>query len=1105
MLEEHKYGDVNDATDDRTITTGFGYNLTSWIVALPSNKSVYSGLGIADASKVSSTDYYYDVVNNDASGCSQISTNQTPVKGNMTRAVYWNKDGINPEKRIAYDTYGNPVCTRDANGNTSTISYDASRTFPRISTNPLGHQFTTQYYGVDGVVADKGLYGQVKSTTDPNNAVSSFEYDVFGRQTLATQADGFWRRTQYLNFGSVNSQNVRTDNSLGLWSESYFDGQGRTYKTRERGPDNKVIIRETKYDERGAVAQSSFPYFENLETARYKINIYDALGRTTQTYNQAEKSSSTVLACYQKGVKVTIDPNNHRKRETYDVYGRLIKVDEYTGTYAICSTDVLTPYATTSYRYDVMGNLTSVTDAKNNRTTMVYDTLGRKTSMQDPDMGVWGYHYDANGNVRFQSDGESQLLNLQYDALNRLVYKLYPDQTFSEYTYDETFSSNSKGRLTTMSDASGITKYYYDPMGRNTTLTKAIGGASYNLISGYDGLGRIKSLQYPDNEIVNYTYNTGGSLQQVGSFATYSGYNALRQKGTVTYGNGVSTSHQYYPANNRLYSITANSPTQGGLLNTSYTYDNVGSVKGITDYLPNGTRNQGFLYDELNRLTSAQGGYGTLSYSYDHIGNMLTKDGVTLAYNHATKPHAVTSTTSGRSYLYDDNGNMTSDGVRTIVYNYDNMPTSINGSAVSLVYDGVGARAKKITSSGTKIYLGKFYECIGGVCGKYIFAGEERVALKTPTQTLYYHPDHLGSTSVATDAAGNKVEEIAYYPFGKSSADAGSAGLNHKFTSQELDEETGLYNYGARLYDPEIGRFLSADTIVPNTSNPQSFNRYSYVLNNPLLYPDPTGHSWKKFWGGVEVVVGAVMVYYGDALVKAGGALLMGYGVDQMGGNSEVHPNNMVVVTDGGAGNGSGGAGNGGAGDGNVGAGNGGVGNGGVGNGGGTVTSSSGIPIGNTGLIYVGPGANALNSARGGDVNEWAGQYEASFVYLYNYASENQSPSIFQATATAVSGGFNAGRNAVAQGFAGARVAGGKAGGAVGNMATSGPPAAQAALALAVYTGLGPIAGPAITTYAITQPNSVLDFLGSIPSGLPPSVSLPGLAGYFIGNQIPGN
>src|SRR5439155_2321375 len=110
----------------------------------------------------------------------------------------------------------------------------------------------------------------------------------------------------------------------------------------------------------------------------------------------------------------------------------------------------------------------------------------------------------------------------------------------------------------------------------------------------------------------------------------------------------------------------------------------------------------------------------------------------------------------------------------------------------------------------------------------------------------YYHTDHLGSTSVITDANGAQVQSLTYYPYGgtRTNTPSGSPAVDvpYKYTGKELDTSTGLYFYEARYYDPGLGKFISADTIVPNSHNPQDLNRYTYALNNPFLYTDPTGH-----------------------------------------------------------------------------------------------------------------------------------------------------------------------------------------------------------------------------------------------------------------------
>jgi RHS repeat-associated protein len=105
----------------------------------------------------------------------------------------------------------------------------------------------------------------------------------------------------------------------------------------------------------------------------------------------------------------------------------------------------------------------------------------------------------------------------------------------------------------------------------------------------------------------------------------------------------------------------------------------------------------------------------------------------------------------------------------------------------------------------------------------------------------YLHGDHLGSTSLATDVGGAKVARVLYYPYGEERYREGTLPIDYQFTGQRK-EGFGLYDYQARFYDPYLNRFISPDTIIPDTSNPQDWNRYAYVSNNPLKYVDPTGH-----------------------------------------------------------------------------------------------------------------------------------------------------------------------------------------------------------------------------------------------------------------------
>ncbi len=147
----------------------------------------------------------------------------------------------------------------------------------------------------------------------------------------------------------------------------------------------------------------------------------------------------------------------------------------------------------------------------------------------------------------------------------------------------------------------------------------------------------------------------------------------------------------------------------------------------------------------------------------------------------------------------------------------------------------------------------------------------------------YYHTDHLGSSSVITDETATKVQSLTYFPYGQTRTSTGSIDVHHKYTSQELDDSTGLYFYNARYYDPALGRFVSADSIIPNPRDPQALNRYSYVRNNPIIYTDPSGHRWKWLDKQMDrlrenerfqVVVGVSLQALGGGFFVPGSALL---------------------------------------------------------------------------------------------------------------------------------------------------------------------------------------------------------------------------------------
>ena len=212
------------------------------------------------------------------------------------------------------------------------------------------------------------------------------------------------------------------------------------------------------------------------------------------------------------------------------------------------------------------------------------------------------------------------------------------------------------------------------------------------------------------------------------------------------------------------------------------------------------------------------GGYGTVTYDYNQIGNLLSHSDV-------------------GTYTYPASG------------------------ASSRRPRGDGGRVKKTVQGTTTVYIGQLYVCTGTACAKLIYAGAQRVAMVQvgSGSTSYFHADHLGSTSVLTNASGTAEEHNSYEPYGDLHTHTGTSDEVYKYTGQERDASTDLYFYQARYYAQGLGRFVSPDSIVQNPLDPQAFNRYAYARNNPVRYTDPTGHWWNDWpgdnwpgdnWGG---------------------------------------------------------------------------------------------------------------------------------------------------------------------------------------------------------------------------------------------------------------
>jgi RHS repeat-associated protein len=216
----------------------------------------------------------------------------------------------------------------------------------------------------------------------------------------------------------------------------------------------------------------------------------------------------------------------------------------------------------------------------------------------------------------------------------------------------------------------------------------------------------------------------------------------------------------------------------------------------------------------------------------------------------------------GNSYGYDSNGNQITRMIGAepfnLKYNAENQLVEVKKNSVvmaTFVYDGDGRQVKATVNGVTTLYVGGHYEIKGNEISKYYFAGAARIAMRRyvipQSMTLeYLLSDHLGSTSITTDAAGLKTSELRYKPWGEMRYSWIKPDLNttpayeltkYTFTGQRSEVDTfGLMFYNARWYDSATGRFAQADSIVPG--GVQGLDRYAAMANNPVRFTDPTGH-----------------------------------------------------------------------------------------------------------------------------------------------------------------------------------------------------------------------------------------------------------------------
>jgi RHS repeat-associated protein len=861
-------------------------------------KFIYAG---ESTTPIAQTEYEYDNYANDGNhaallGRGSISGMGTAsaYRGNLTRTSNWLSTGNTwLNEYMQYDVAGNVVKLIDPREKTTTIDYadrfgvpdgeaqsnisstelgqlgQWSYAFPTGLTNALGHTIYAQY--------DYYL-GRVVDGEDSNGVVASVHYDdLLDRPTqLVRAANRAALRNQttirYDDAARVitvtSDRNVYGDNLLK--SAALFDGLGRTIENRQYETDADYVATNHLYDGLSRVSQASNPYRPwQGESPVWTSTEYDALGRTKfVTSPDGAKASSDYV-----GNKVTFKDQAGKQRQSeLDALGRLVRVVE--------APDVAGYAYQTVYAYDALGNLRQVTQGGQTR-SFEYDSLSRLLSAFNPESGLTRYQYDANGNLSQKTDARLVITTAVYDNLNRITNRTYSDGTPAvTYTYDAI--ANAVGRLTSVRSSVSSSSYdEFDALGRVKRSTQTTSGNSYSFPNyEYDLAGNITSQTYPSGRVVTTAYDSAGRIggvsgQQPGQAApkpyasnlSYTAHGAVRE---MQLGNNL-WEHTFF--NNRLQPQMIGLGTSQAVVNpqdinrfrVDYYYgttDNNGNVLQQTvSAFPDAAGNYGlslrqvYSYDALNRLKSAEETSGwKQTFSYDAYGNRTFDTTNTTAgmvsSNLAIDPATNRYSTPQGYILYDPAGNLTRDfDGHTYGYDGENKQTSFDGGASASVgasysYDGDGRRVKK-TNGGSLETTVFVYNAAGQLVAEYTSSSQQ-----TNGGTSYLTVDSLGSTRIITDADGGVKARHDYLPFGEELfagrsqiAEYKVDNVRQKFTGQERDYESGLDFFQARYYSSTQGRFMSIDPLAASAvpENPQTWNRYAYVLNNPLRLVDPTG------------------------------------------------------------------------------------------------------------------------------------------------------------------------------------------------------------------------------------------------------------------------
>lgn len=955
-----EFGFANEQLKKTEYTYETGTNWTTrWLLKLQKSVKTFEGTSATVASQM---DYAYDET--------PLATYQnlpntyettTPAeRGNLTSTTV-NTNAANPAQgesivtKTKYDVFGNAVENTDGVGNATTANPNDHITKTEFSES---FKFAYQTRTLTAVPDEAGAKGSataletltdynfntglVVSTQDENGKITSNTYtdandppNALNRLRKVVYPDGGEMSQEYSDAPGdtwVRTRSLRQASPLKeLDKYEYFDALGRLTRTYSYDGTQTTpwIASETVYDVYGRIVKTSTEKRvqnrgDALNATEWTITTFDELSRPLTV---TTPDNAVVRTAYLGSKTMITDQAGKSRRREIDALGRLTKIVEFVTAVAdpALVQEPVTGDFVTTYEYDILSNLKRVQQgeivgtgcAPCQERLFSYDSLSRRTSVNNPERGVETFEYDQNGNVTKRIDARNLRTIIEYDGLDRPIKRTYdvvgggslPNGATATPNVDLYYdgkgipqsitvpaaSAGPLGQLTAVKSSASESIYHgFDAMGRVIASAQITSSQTYLMSYEYDLIGNMKAQTYPSGRTITHEFDDGGRLNtlkgtQTGTttnYAQFITYSAAGKISSFKYGNGLWEHVKY---NNRSQAteigLSSSSDESGNKLKLEFKY---GVLVGGT---PDATKNSGNLqsqiislaaagtepaltltqtyeYDALNRLKVARENNGSSwsqTFDIDRFGNRevngpgttdtieITSLSITPVKNQITKA----------GYGYDNTGNLLTEPGHSYKYDAENRMSSHNNFD-AYTYDGDGRRIRKSSPNSATVFV---YDAVGKLVAEYADVTPGSAGVN------YVTPDHLNNTRVVSNSIGTVISRHDYLPFGEeinpalvssgrqNVATYNAGTIKQKYASKERDIETGLDYFGTRYYSSVTGRFTSPDAPLVDQipENPQSWNLYSYTRNNPVRAADQNGEV--TFWDVLDVVSLVMSIY----------------------------------------------------------------------------------------------------------------------------------------------------------------------------------------------------------------------------------------------------